>query len=165
MELWIIFSLLLILTSCWISSRSIEGFGPSRILATPRVRDLLIWIQPWAVFRLNPQQVAGWAKTMPVCASTDDVSLIRSAEKQCLQTGHVRDVVEIPQLRMATATLRPPARGIRDTVNPPRGFDQSAMLTSYWVWDYWNNSLWVTDAIWLGYWEAQVLACCLIAFW
>ena len=28
-----------------------------------------------------------------------------------------------------------PCRDIRDTVNPPRGFDQSAMLTSYRVWD------------------------------
>ena len=37
---------------------------------------------------------------------------------------------------MATATSRPPAQDIRDTVNPPRGFDQSAMLTSYRVWDY-----------------------------
>ena len=31
---------------------------------------------------------------------------------------------------------RPPAWDIRDTVNPPRGFDQSAMLTSYRLWDY-----------------------------
>ena len=45
-------------------------------------------------------------------------------------------VVEIPQSRIATATSRPPVRDIRDTVNPPRGFDQSAMLTSYRVWDY-----------------------------
>ena len=37
---------------------------------------------------------------------------------------------------MATATSRPPARDTRDIVNPPRGFDQSAMLTSYRVWDY-----------------------------
>ena len=49
--------------------------------------------------------------------------------------GRVCDVVEIPQSRMATATSQPPARDIRDTVNPPRGFDQSAMLTSYRVWD------------------------------
>ena len=40
---------------------------------------------------------------------------------------------------MATATSRPPARDIRDTVNPPRGFDQSAMLTSYRVWDQSEN--------------------------
>ena len=31
---------------------------------------------------------------------------------------------------MATVTSRPPARDIWDTVNPPRVFDQSAMLTS-----------------------------------
>ena len=37
---------------------------------------------------------------------------------------------------MATATSRPPARDTRDTVNPPRGFDQSAMLTSCREWDY-----------------------------
>ena len=42
---------------------------------------------------------------------------------------------------MATATSRPPVRDIRDPVNPPRGFDQSAMLTSYRVWDYETNSL------------------------
>ena len=40
------------------------------------------------------------------------------------------------QRNQPTATSRPPARDIRDTVNPPRGFDQSAMLTSYRVWDY-----------------------------
>ena len=50
--------------------------------------------------------------------------------------GRVCDVMEILQSRLATATSRPPARDIRDTVNPPRGFDQSAMLTSYRVWDY-----------------------------
>ena len=50
--------------------------------------------------------------------------------------GRVCDVVEIPQSRMATATSRPPAGDIGDTVNPPKGFDQSAMLTSYRVWDY-----------------------------
>ena len=71
-----------------------------------------------------------------MCTSTDDVLSIGSAEKQCLQTGRVCDVVEIPQSRMATVTSWPPARDIRDTVNPPRGFDQSAMLTSYRVWDY-----------------------------
>ena len=43
---------------------------------------------------------------------------------------------EYPQSRMATTTSRPPVRDIRNTVNPPRGFDQSAMLTSYRVWDY-----------------------------
>ena len=43
--------------------------------------------------------------------------------------------MEILQSRLATATSRPPARDIRDTVNPPRGFDQSAMLPSYRVWD------------------------------
>ena len=50
--------------------------------------------------------------------------------------GRVCDFVEIPQSRLATATSRPPAQDIQDTVNPPRGFDQSAMLTSYRVWDY-----------------------------
>ena len=44
--------------------------------------------------------------------------------------------MEILQSRLATATSLPPARDIRDTVNPPRGFDQSAMLPSYRVWDY-----------------------------
>ena len=37
-----------------------------------------------------------------------------------------------------TWVWRPPLRDIRDirdTVNPPRVFDQSVMLTSYWVWD------------------------------
>ena len=72
----------------------------------------------------------------PICVSTDDVLSIGSAENQCLQTGRIRDVVEIPQSRMATATSRPPVRDIGDPVNPPRGFDQSAMLTSYRVWDY-----------------------------
>ena len=48
----------------------------------------------------------------------------------------VWDVVEIPQSRMETATSRPPVWDIRDIVNPPKGFDQSAMLTSYRVWDY-----------------------------
>ena len=52
--------------------------------------------------------------------------------------GRVCDVMEILQSRLATATSRPPARDIRDTVNPPRGFDQSVMLTSYRVWDYPN---------------------------
>ena len=47
----------------------------------------------------------------------------------------VCDVVEIPQSRIATATSRPPVQDIRDTVNPRRGFDQLAMLTSYRVWD------------------------------
>ena len=50
--------------------------------------------------------------------------------------GRVCDVMEILQSRLATTTSRPPARDIRDTVNPPRGFDQSAMFTSYRVWDY-----------------------------
>ena len=31
-----------------------EGFSPSGILATPRVRDSPIWIQPRGVFRFNP---------------------------------------------------------------------------------------------------------------
>ena len=53
--------------------------------------------------------------------------------------GRVCDVMEILQSRLATATSRPPVRDIRDTVNPPRGFDQSAMLTSYRVWDYKKN--------------------------
>ena len=35
-----------------------------------------------------------------MCASTDDVLSIGNAEKQCLQTGRVCDVVEIPQSRM-----------------------------------------------------------------
>ena len=70
-----------------------------------------------------------------MCASTDDILSIGSTEKHRLQSGRVRDVVEISQSRMATATSRPPVRDIRDTVNPPRGFDQSAMLTSYRVWD------------------------------
>ena len=62
-----------------------------------------------------------------ISASADGVLSIGSAEKQCLQTGRVRDVEEIPQSRMATAKSRLPVRDIRDTVNPPRGFDQSAM--------------------------------------
>ena len=66
-----------------------------------------------------------------MCASTVDVLSIKGATKQRLQTGHVCDVVKIPQLRMATAASRQPARDIRDTVNPQRGFDESAMLTSY----------------------------------
>ena len=70
-----------------------------------------------------------------MCAPTDDVLSIGSTEKECLQTGRVCDVVEIPHSRMGTATSRLPARDIRDTVNPPRGFDQLAMLTSYRVWD------------------------------
>ena len=71
----------------------------------------------------------------PFYASTDDVLSIRSAQKRCLQMGRVCDVMEILQSRLATATSRPPARDIRGTVNPTRGFDQSAMLTSYRVWD------------------------------
>ena len=70
-----------------------------------------------------------------------DVLSTTSAEKRCLQTGRVCDVVEIPQSRMATATSRPPARDIRDTVNPTRDFDQSAMLTSYRAWDYVLNRI------------------------
>ena len=69
-----------------------------------------------------------------ICASTNYVLSIGSAEKQCLQAGRVCHVVVIPQSRMATATSRPPARDIRDTVNPSSGFGQSAMLTSYRVW-------------------------------
>ena len=65
----------------------------------------------------------------PICTSIDDILSTGSAEKQCLQTERVCDIVEIPQSRMATATSRPPARDIRNTVNPPRGFHQSAMLT------------------------------------
>ena len=53
-----------------------------------------------------------------MCASTDDVLSTGSAEKWCLQTGRIRDVVEIPQSRIATTTSRPPVRDIRDTVNP-----------------------------------------------
>ena len=81
---------------------------------------------------IHGPRASGRHKT--ICASTDDVLSIGSAEKQCLQTGRVCDV-EIQQSRMATATSRPPVRDIRDTVNPPRSFDQSAMLTSYRVWD------------------------------
>ena len=54
--------------------------------------------------------------------------------------GRVCDVMEILQSRLATAMSQPPARDIRDTVNPPRDFDQSAMLTSYRVWDYDDNT-------------------------
>ena len=62
----------------------------------------------------------------------------------CIYMGRVCDVMEILQSRLATATSRPPARDIRDTVNPPKGFDQSAMLTSYRVWDYViNMSRWL----------------------
>ena len=102
-----------------VARESREGFYPSRILATPRVRD-------------SEQKLR---RNNPICASTDDVLSTTSAEKRCLQTGRFCDVVEIPQSRMATTTSRPPAQDIRDTVNPPRGFDQSAMLTSYRVWD------------------------------
>ena len=70
-----------------------------------------------------------------ICVSTNYVLSIGSAEKQCLQTGRVCDVVVIPQSRMATATSRPLARDIRDTVNQSSGFGQSAMLTSYRMWD------------------------------
>ena len=93
---------------------------------------------PEGSFALIPHPVAWWAKLRhnnPICASTDDVLSIGSAEKQCLQMGRVCDAVEIPHSRIATSTSRPPARDIRDTVNPPRGFDQSAMLTSYLLWD------------------------------
>ena len=86
---------------------------------------------PEGSFALIPHPVV-----LPICASTDDVLSTMRAEKRCLQTGRVCDDVEIPQSRMATATSRLPARDIRDTVNPPRGFDQSAMLTSYRMWDY-----------------------------
>ena len=58
--------------------------------------------------------------------------------------GRVCDVVEIPQSRMATATSRPPARDIRDNVNPLKRFDQSAMLTSYRVWDYATNQAYIS---------------------
>ena len=93
---------------------------------------------PEGSFALIPRPVARWAKLRhnnPFYASTDDVLSIGSAQKRCLQMGRVCDVMEILQSRLATATSRPPARDIRDTVNPPRGFDQSAMLTSYRVWD------------------------------
>ena len=72
----------------------------------------------------------------PICASTDDVLSIGSTEKRCLQIGRVCDIMKIPQSRMATATSRPAVWDIRDTVNLPRGSDQSAMLNSNWVWDY-----------------------------
>ena len=75
----------------------------------------------------------------PICASTDNVLSIGSAEKRCLQMGCVCGVMEILQSRMATATSQLPVRDIQDTVNPPRGFDQSEMLTSSRVWDYAGN--------------------------
>ena len=37
-----------------VARESREGFSPSGILATPRVRDSPIWIQPRGVFRINP---------------------------------------------------------------------------------------------------------------
>ena len=55
---------------------------------------------PEGSFDLIPHPVARWAKlrhNYPICASTDDVLSIGSAEKQCLQTGRVCDVMEIPQ--------------------------------------------------------------------
>ena len=53
------------------------------------------------------------------------------AEKRCLQTWPVCDVVDIPQWRMATATSWPPARDSRDTVNPPRALtNQQCSLTN-----------------------------------
>ena len=54
--------------------------------------------------------------------------------------GRIRDFVEIPQSCMAIATSQPLVRDIQDPVNPPRGFDQSEMLTSNWVWDYKGNT-------------------------
>ena len=68
--------------------------------------------------------------------------------------GRVCDVMEILQSRLATATSRPPARDIRDTVNPPRGFDQSAMLTSYRVWDY---TFKITATYPRGKWANQII--------
>ena len=106
---------------------------------------------PEGSFALIPHPVARWAKKLcrnnPICASTDNVLSTTSAEKRCLQTGRFCDVVEIPQSCMATATSRPPAWDIRDTVNPPRGFDQSAMLTSYRVWDYSPNLRTVSNVV------------------
>ena len=37
-----------------VARESREGFSPSAILATPRMRDSPIWIQPRGVFRFNP---------------------------------------------------------------------------------------------------------------
>ena len=70
----------------------------------------------------------------------DDFQRIRTAEKRCLQTGRIRDAVEIPQLRMATAMPRLIVRDIQDPVNLPRGFDQSVMLTIFFFRKIWLNS-------------------------
>ena len=54
--------------------------------------------------------------------------------------GRVSDVVKIPQSCMATAASRPPYPYIRDIVNSPSGFDQSAMLASYRLFDWYDLS-------------------------
>ena len=65
--------------------------------------------------------------------------MIRSAEKQYLQVECVYDVVEIPQSCMASAMSRLPVGDIWEFVSPPKGFDQSAMLLSYQMWEYNEN--------------------------
>ena len=38
-----------------VARESRKGLSPTGILATPRVRDSPIWIQPRGVFRINPK--------------------------------------------------------------------------------------------------------------
>ena len=81
--------------------------------------------------------------------------------------------MEIPQSRMATASSQTSARDIRDTVNPPRGFDQSAMLTSYRVWHQLSSSVSLQKAThyswsrtsWHYLWATyQLRPLCMVAF-
>ena len=115
-----------------------EGFSPSGILATPRVRDSPIWIQPRGVFRINPTPGSYMSKNYAVIIQfgfplttfyrplerrkamfTNGTCLCRRADSTIAHGNH---------------NVWPPVRDIRDIENPSRGFDQSAMLTSYRVW-------------------------------
>ena len=75
---------------------------------------------------------------------------VNPAERWCENPARALARAGFSQHLEATATSRPPARDIRDTVNPPWGFDQSAMLTSYRVRDWKDKTVSRTSYIYNG---------------
>ena len=119
---------------------AIEYHQPWLVLAKdPKGMDSDQWIPPrgfyWealaqAGFSQHLKCGIHWSESSP----SRSFALIPLPVTRWAKTGRVCDV-DFPQSRMVATTSWPLVGDIRDTVNPPRGFDQSAILISYRVWD------------------------------
>ena len=108
--------------------------NPVRALARAGFSQHLNWginrseSSPEGSFAFIPHPVARWAITTPIQFVLPLATFYRSGTQR--SNVYKRDV-SVTSWRFHNRAWPP----VRDTVNPLRGFDQSAMLTSYRVWD------------------------------